>query len=110
MHFLASLYSEIPPERFANGIGYNWKNIKVFCADRISVLVGVWFSAYKRIEGVDMKLYLKNIGKVEEAFIELNGITVIAGENNTEKHCGAELCLLFSTLLVILRSRFNRSD
>lgn len=51
MHFLASLYSEIPPERFANGIGYNWKNIKVFCADRISVLVGVWFSAYKRIEG-----------------------------------------------------------
>lgn len=85
MHFLASLYSEIPPERFANGIGYNWKNIKVFCADRISVLVGVWFSAYKRIEGVDMKLYLKNIGKVEEAFIELNGITVIAGENNTGK-------------------------
>ncbi len=32
-----------------------------------------------------MKLYLKNIGKVEEAFIELNGITVIAGENNTGK-------------------------
>lgn len=32
-----------------------------------------------------MKLYLKNIGKIEEAFIEMNGITVIAGENDTGK-------------------------
>lgn len=32
-----------------------------------------------------MKLVLKNIAKVKEAKVELNGITVIAGENNTGK-------------------------
>lgn len=32
-----------------------------------------------------MKLGLKNIGKIESAEIELNGITVLAGENNTGK-------------------------
>ena len=32
-----------------------------------------------------MKLTLKNIGKIENAVVELNGITVIAGENNTGK-------------------------
>ena len=30
-----------------------------------------------------MRLYLKNVGKVSEADIKLDGITVIAGENNT---------------------------
>lgn len=32
-----------------------------------------------------MKLILKNIGKVKDASVEINGITVIAGENNTGK-------------------------
>ncbi len=32
-----------------------------------------------------MKLSLKNIGKIQEATVEINGITVIAGENNTGK-------------------------
>ena len=32
-----------------------------------------------------MKLTLKNIGKFNNAEIDLNGITVIAGENNTGK-------------------------
>lgn len=32
-----------------------------------------------------MRLTLKNIGKVENAVVDLNGITVIAGENNTGK-------------------------
>lgn len=32
-----------------------------------------------------MILSLKNIGKVESAKVELNGITVIAGENDTGK-------------------------
>ena len=32
-----------------------------------------------------MKLTLKNIGKVGKASVEINGITVIAGENNTGK-------------------------
>ena len=34
-----------------------------------------------------MKLVLKNIGKVQNATVEINGITVIAGENDTGKHC-----------------------
>lgn len=32
-----------------------------------------------------MKLVLKNIGKVQNATVEINGITVIAGENDTGK-------------------------
>lgn len=32
-----------------------------------------------------MKLALKNVGKIESAVVELTGITVIAGENNTGK-------------------------
>ena len=32
-----------------------------------------------------MKLTLKNIGKIWTASVEINGITVIAGENNTGK-------------------------
>lgn len=32
-----------------------------------------------------MKLYLQNVGKIREATIALDGITVIAGENNTGK-------------------------
>ncbi len=44
-----------------------------------------------------MRLYLKNIGKLSEVDIELNGITVIAGENNTGK----------STVGKVLYSVFN---
>ena len=32
-----------------------------------------------------MKLFIKNIGKIKDAAIEINGITAIAGENNTGK-------------------------
>ena len=32
-----------------------------------------------------MKLKLENVGKIRSANIDLNGITVIAGENNTGK-------------------------
>ena len=32
-----------------------------------------------------MKITIKNIGKIKEATVEINGITVIAGENNTGK-------------------------
>ncbi len=44
-----------------------------------------------------MRLYLKNIGKLSEADVELNAITVIAGENNTGK----------STVGRVLYSMFN---
>ena len=32
-----------------------------------------------------MELTLRNIGKIDEASITINGITIIAGENNTGK-------------------------
>ena len=32
-----------------------------------------------------MKLHVENFAKIKEADIEINGITVIAGENNTGK-------------------------
>lgn len=44
-----------------------------------------------------MLLTLKNIGKIQEATVKLNGITVIAGENNTGK----------STVGKVLYSVFN---
>lgn len=46
-----------------------------------------------------MKLSIQNIGKIHEADIELNGITVIAGENNTGK----------STVSKVLYSMFSSS-
>lgn len=43
-----------------------------------------------------MKLTLRNIGKIETASVEINGITVIAGENNTGKSTvGKALYCLF---------------
>ncbi|MFS2056435.1 AAA family ATPase, partial [Variovorax sp. CT11-76] len=44
-----------------------------------------------------MKINIKNIGKVKEADIEINGITVLAGENSTGK----------STISKALFSTFN---
>lgn len=45
-----------------------------------------------------MRLYLKNVGKVSEADIKLDGITVIAGENNTGKSTvGKMLYCLFDS-------------
>ena len=44
-----------------------------------------------------MKLTLKNIGKIGTASVEINGITVIAGENNTGKSTvGKALYCLFT--------------
>ena len=43
-----------------------------------------------------MKLSLKNFGKIEKASVEMDGITVIAGENNTGKSTvGKALYCLF---------------
>ena len=44
-----------------------------------------------------MKLLIRNVGKLKEADVEINGITVIAGENNTGKSTvGKTLFSLFS--------------
>lgn len=46
-----------------------------------------------------MKLHLNNIAKIEDACIGLNGITVIAGENNTGKSTvGRALFAVFNSL------------
>lgn len=46
-----------------------------------------------------MKLTLKNIGKIRSACVDINGITVIAGENNTGKSTvGKSLYAVFNSL------------
>lgn len=69
-----------------------------------------------------MRLELENIGKLSKADIELNGITVIAGENNTGKSTvGKALYSIFNGLYNIenriyedkinsIRSAIFRSD
>ena len=45
-----------------------------------------------------MKLIIKNIGKLKNAEVEINGITVITGENNTGKSTvGKVLWSIFSS-------------
>ena len=49
-----------------------------------------------------MELYLKNIGKVAEAKVEIKGITVVAGENDTGKSTvGRALFSLFNSFYEI---------
>lgn len=49
-----------------------------------------------------MKLYLKNIGKIKDASIEIKGITVIGGENNTGKSTiGKSLFAIFNSFYEI---------
>lgn len=49
-----------------------------------------------------MKLYLKNIGKIADATIEIKGITVIGGENNTGKSTvGKSLFSMFNSFYEI---------
>lgn len=48
-----------------------------------------------------MKLYIKNIGRISEASVEINGITVIAGENNTGKSTVSR------TLFAVFNSFYN---
>lgn len=53
----------------------------------------------RKIGVIAMELIIKNIGKIEEAIIKINGITVIAGENNTGKSTvGKILFSLFSSM------------
>ena len=59
-----------------------------------------------------MKLFLKNIGKIAEATVEIKGISVIAGENNTGKSTvGKALFSVFNSFYKIqeqiLQERIN---
>ena len=55
-----------------------------------------------------MKLTLKNIGKIGTASVEINGITVIAGENNTGKSTvGRALFAVFNSFCNIQKQIEN---
>lgn len=63
-----------------------------------------------------MKLSIKNVGKLKEADVEINGITVIAGENNTGKSTVSKALFSlfngfynFDNKMVELKSRDIRS-
>ena len=51
-----------------------------------------------------MEIVVKNIGKVKEANIKINGITVIAGENDTGK---STIC---KALFTVFNSFYNIND
>lgn len=54
-----------------------------------------------------MKLILKNIGKIENANIDLNGITVIAGENNTGKSTVGKTLFSFFNCFYNVKEQIN---
>jgi len=51
-----------------------------------------------------MEIVVKNIGKVKEANIKINGITVIAGENDTGKST------ISKALFTVFNSFYNIND
>lgn len=57
-----------------------------------------------------MKLVLKNIGKVQNATVEINGITVIAGENDTEKVRLEKRCFLCLTVFTIQTKKITAGE
>lgn len=52
-----------------------------------------------------MELHIKNIAKIEKANIEINGITVIAGENNTGKSTVGKVLYCLYTAFYDLNSK-----
>lgn len=49
-----------------------------------------------------MELYIKNIGKIKEASIDIDGITAIAGKNNTGKSTvGKSLFAMFNSMYML---------
>lgn len=57
-----------------------------------------------------MKLSLKNIGKIETASVEINGITVIAGENNTGKSTVGRRFLQYLIVFIIFKNRLSLNE
>lgn len=58
--------------------------------------------------GVIVKIEIENIGKISEAQIELNGITVIAGENNSAKSTiGKVLYAVFNSFYGLEEQIYN---
>ena len=59
-----------------------------------------------------MKLHIENIAKIKKADIDINGITVIAGENNTGKSTVGKVlyCLFNSFYDISSKIKKNRKD
>ena len=63
--------------------------------------MGIVYSLWDNlsVRRVRMKLCLKNIGKIKSACVDINGITVIAGNNDTGKSTiGKALFAIFNSL------------
>lgn len=56
-----------------------------------------------------MKLYLKNIGKISEANVEINGITVIGEKTILEKAQLENHCFPYSVVFTKFNSRSEES-
>ena len=54
-----------------------------------------------------MKLKITNIGKIAEADIKLNGITVVSGNNNTGKSTIGKVLFTFFYTLYDLDDKIN---
>ena len=57
-----------------------------------------------------MKLKLENVGKISSANIDLNGITVIAGENNTGKSTIGKCFFVYFMHFIKLKSRLGKKE
>ena len=55
-----------------------------------------------------MKLHLKNNGKIKEADVEIGGLTVLAGENDTGKSTVGKV--LFSIIKGMANPIFNNDS
>ena len=64
---------------------------------------------YKALGDI-MNLELKNVGKIKYANVELNGITVLAGENNTGKSTVGKMLFVYFILSIKLKSRFKKNE
>ena len=57
-----------------------------------------------------MRVKINNVGKVKNADIEINGITVVAGENVTGKSTISKSLYAFLELFITKMKRSNPSD
>ena len=53
-----------------------------------------------------MRLQIENFAKIAKADINIDGITVIAGENNTGKSTIGKAYIVFSILFMLWRIRY----
>ena len=57
-----------------------------------------------------MKLRIRNVAKIEEADLELNGITIIAGNNNTGKSTIGKIVFSLFNSLVNLEEKNSKAE